>query len=389
MDVNSFAMTAEDDHINHPGPITDTLQQYNQTTKSTVHDLNEEDDRYVLGSIAVKKKLFNRKLSESGNTEILESISDEIEMKSKTPSSDTLYMFPISGELRDAELRKSAGSPPVPSLSDTVEMDLSRTRETPVLGNYPVADDTANVYRSQRQQAVLRTLFWMLIFVAVSLLAWLLVNPGESGTFSLSRIDIPPTSNQVSVGVVALFLGLDLPGRGKPMNQLLEEAVRRIESVFFVKLDEYGPYTGSYSLGPFPSVDFSHFDSLDGEAKRKALAGMIDHSLLKPEATPEQIEQLCSEALEYSFFSVCVNSSFVPRVSDRLIDSSVAVCTVVGFPLGAMDSEAKAFEAHKPWKKGPKKSTWCCRSGCSKPGNFRPYTKIFLPWWKARGCRSK
>ncbi|MFM6928501.1 MAG: deoxyribose-phosphate aldolase [Bdellovibrio sp.] len=70
----------------------------------------------------------------------------------------------------------------------------------------------------------------------------------------------------------------------------------------------------------------------------------IDHTLLKPEAQMAQIEQLCKEARENKFFSVCVNTSYVKSCADFLRGSDVAVCCVVGFPLGAMDTVSKAFE---------------------------------------------
>ncbi|WP_413289427.1 deoxyribose-phosphate aldolase [Bdellovibrio sp. HCB337] len=76
----------------------------------------------------------------------------------------------------------------------------------------------------------------------------------------------------------------------------------------------------------------------------KNLASYIDHTILKPETTESQIRQLCKEALENRFFSVCVNTSFVPLCKELLKGSSVKVCAVVGFPLGAMSTPAKAFE---------------------------------------------
>ena len=75
------------------------------------------------------------------------------------------------------------------------------------------------------------------------------------------------------------------------------------------------------------------------------LNSFIDHTLLKADATVEQITKLCQEAREYKFASVCVNSCWVRLCSELLRGSGVAVCTVVGFPLGAMIPEAKAFEA--------------------------------------------
>ncbi|WP_293836065.1 deoxyribose-phosphate aldolase [uncultured Parolsenella sp.] len=71
---------------------------------------------------------------------------------------------------------------------------------------------------------------------------------------------------------------------------------------------------------------------------------MIDHTLLKANATRAQIEKLCDEALEYNFASVCVNTCWVPLAHEKLAGSEVKTCCVVGFPLGAMLTEAKAAE---------------------------------------------
>lgn len=77
------------------------------------------------------------------------------------------------------------------------------------------------------------------------------------------------------------------------------------------------------------------------------LAACIDHTLLKADATFDQVEALCHEALRHGFAAVCVNPRFVPRCVQLLQDSAVQVCTVVGFPLGAMDTEIKALEARR------------------------------------------
>ncbi len=74
------------------------------------------------------------------------------------------------------------------------------------------------------------------------------------------------------------------------------------------------------------------------------IAAWIDHTILKPEATAHQVQQLCAEALEYHFASVCVNPAFVPLVAQQLKDSTVKTCTVISFPLGASLPEAKAAE---------------------------------------------
>jgi deoxyribose-phosphate aldolase len=79
---------------------------------------------------------------------------------------------------------------------------------------------------------------------------------------------------------------------------------------------------------------------------------MIDHTLLKPDATQDQVAQLCYEAKKHAFASVCVNPSYVKLCADLLKDSGVLVCTVIGFPLGATSTEAKAFEAQKALRDG-------------------------------------
>ncbi|SEN89237.1 deoxyribose-phosphate aldolase [Amphibacillus marinus] len=76
----------------------------------------------------------------------------------------------------------------------------------------------------------------------------------------------------------------------------------------------------------------------------KALAKLIDHTALKADTTKEQILELCTEAKAYGFFSVCVNPTWVKLAAEQLAGSEVAVCTVIGFPLGASTPEVKAFE---------------------------------------------
>ncbi len=78
----------------------------------------------------------------------------------------------------------------------------------------------------------------------------------------------------------------------------------------------------------------------------------IDHTALKPDTTLRQIEKLCNEARDYGFYSVCVNSYYVKKAAELLNGSSVKVCTVVGFPLGASTMETKRFEAMKAIAEG-------------------------------------
>ena len=82
------------------------------------------------------------------------------------------------------------------------------------------------------------------------------------------------------------------------------------------------------------------------------LSHYIDHTLLKADATLPQINALCKEAVEYGFYSVCVNTSYVKTCKDLLKNSPVKVCCVIGFPLGATDTESKAFETQTAIKNG-------------------------------------
>jgi deoxyribose-phosphate aldolase len=82
------------------------------------------------------------------------------------------------------------------------------------------------------------------------------------------------------------------------------------------------------------------------------MAGYIDHTLLKPEATEAQIEELCREAIKYSFYSVCINPSYVKTAAQSLQDSAVRICCVIGFPLGATTTAVKAFEAAEAVENG-------------------------------------
>lgn len=84
----------------------------------------------------------------------------------------------------------------------------------------------------------------------------------------------------------------------------------------------------------------------------KPLASYLDHTLLKPEATEEEISELCQEAVKYNFYAVCVNSSYVKIAARVLQESAVKVCAVVGFPLGAASTAAKVCEAREAVKDG-------------------------------------
>lgn len=96
----------------------------------------------------------------------------------------------------------------------------------------------------------------------------------------------------------------------------------------------------------------------------------IDHTLLKPEATREQIAKLCDQAVEHDFRTVCVNPYWVSFCADRLKDSDVGVCTVIGFPLGASTSKVKAMETEEAVASGADEVDMVMNIGELKAKNY-------------------
>jgi deoxyribose-phosphate aldolase len=101
----------------------------------------------------------------------------------------------------------------------------------------------------------------------------------------------------------------------------------------------------------------------------KNVAKMIDHTLLKPESTKEQVTKICAEAREFGFASVCVNPTWVKYSAEQLAGTDVKVCTVIGFPLGATTSETKAFETKDAIEKGATEVDMVINIGALKDGN--------------------
>lgn len=99
------------------------------------------------------------------------------------------------------------------------------------------------------------------------------------------------------------------------------------------------------------------------------LFSYVDHTLLKPEATSEQIAALCAEAAEHGTASVCVNGSYV-ALAKKLLDGKAKVCAVIGFPLGAMPTAAKAFEAAEAIRDGADEIDMVIHIGQLKAGNI-------------------
>jgi deoxyribose-phosphate aldolase len=103
---------------------------------------------------------------------------------------------------------------------------------------------------------------------------------------------------------------------------------------------------------------------------KQQLAGIIDHTLLKADATEAEIDKLCNEAIKYKFASVCVNPSWVKRCADVLNDSEVKVCTVIGFPLGSSTTSVKVFEAEDAIKNGAREVDMVINIGKLKDKDF-------------------
>lgn len=109
---------------------------------------------------------------------------------------------------------------------------------------------------------------------------------------------------------------------------------------------------------------------LGGIPNDPSIAHMIDHTLLKPDATADQIAQLCFEARKYKFASVCVNPTHVKLCADLLKGTPVKVCTVIGFPLGASSPNVKAFEAETALRDGATEIDMVINIGALKAGDL-------------------
>lgn len=132
---------------------------------------------------------------------------------------------------------------------------------------------------------------------------------------------------------LAARTGQQLCGRECENGLCVQVCVERVQSVLAAGADRV-----TSGIGALPAD--------------QAIAAMIDHTLLKAEATPDQIAQLCYEARKHNFASVCVNPTHVKLCAQLLKGSPVKVCTVVGFPLGANPPEVKAFETQQAIDEG-------------------------------------
>lgn len=164
-----------------------------------------------------------------------------------------------------------------------------------------------------------------------------------------------------------------------PMDRLVDEIVRKVRD----RLLEQGLKLPEKDIRP-------HLDQMVGNPEQlknliaepaatstgqvptsaAELAKMIDHTLLRAEATESDVRKLCDEARKHKFATVCVNSSFIPKAAEFLKGSDVKPIAVVGFPLGAATSAAKAFEAREAIKNGAQEIDMVINIGELKSGNY-------------------
>lgn len=157
-------------------------------------------------------------------------------------------------------------------------------------------------------------------------------------------------------------LGSGLPLRDQPCNDGPSEhcsacgmcAVRRPEAVRAIVAE------GAERIGSAEGTGQAPTD----------IASMIDHTLLKADATAADVQKLCEEARKHRFASVCVNTCFVPQAKRLLVGSGVMVCAVVGFPLGAMAPNAKAFEAREAVRAGAEEIDMVINQGALKSRDY-------------------
>ncbi len=121
--------------------------------------------------------------------------------------------------------------------------------------------------------------------------------------------------------------------------------------------------SGANRIGSKTGINGSKIDS--------QLAAMIDHTILKPDATREQLIKVCEEAKQFGFATVCVNSANIPLVARQLAGSSVKPIAVVGFPLGAATSQAKAFEAKEAIRSGALEIDMVINIGALKSKDYK------------------
>ena len=155
-------------------------------------------------------------------------------------------------------------------------------------------------------------------------------------------------------------------------NGNYDRLVEQITDLVLAKIggDDYCPTFCSADVQRIVDAGAERIGVVLGEtATAHDWASLIDHTLLKPEATESDIRQLCKEAAEFGFASVCVNPGWVKAAVEFLRGSGVPVCTVIGFPLGATLPDVKAYEARRAIFNGAREVDMVINSGALKSGD--------------------
>ncbi|HEY0657592.1 MAG TPA: deoxyribose-phosphate aldolase [Pyrinomonadaceae bacterium] len=155
-------------------------------------------------------------------------------------------------------------------------------------------------------------------------------------------------------------------------NGNYEKLVEQITDLVLAKIDgdNYCPSFCRADVERIVDAGASRIGIVLGEtATAHDWAALIDHTLLKPEATESDIKKLCNEAIQFGFASVCVNPSWVKKASEFLRGSNVPVCTVIGFPLGATLPDVKAYEARRSIFNGAREVDMVINIGALKSGD--------------------
>ena len=156
-------------------------------------------------------------------------------------------------------------------------------------------------------------------------------------------------------------------------NGNYEKLVEQITELVLSKLDGENEYCPSFCRADVERIvdaGASRIGIVLGEtATAHDWASLIDHTLLKPEASESDIKKLCNEAMQFGFASVCVNPSWVKKAAEFLRGSNVPVCTVIGFPLGATLSDVKAYEARRSIFNGAREVDMVINIGALKSGD--------------------
>lgn len=157
-------------------------------------------------------------------------------------------------------------------------------------------------------------------------------------------------------------------------NGSYEKLVEQITDLVLSKLDgggnDYCPSFCRADVERIVDAGASRIGIVLGEtATAHDWASLIDHTLLKPEAAESDIKKLCNEAIQFGFASVCVNPSWVKKAAEFLRGSSVPVCTVIGFPLGATLPDVKAYEARRAIFNGAREVDMVINIGALKSGD--------------------